>query len=266
MNEQPHPPIFEDRFADGLNPLWEVTQIGTGRVRPSPGALWLTTHPTRDVYTNAQITDYRYGDYNFRWQPPLRLTVTAWAAGAPDALRGTAGFGFWNHPFSPDVKRIPRRPQAIWFFFASPPSNMALAYDVPGFGWKAATIDTTRPTALPLIPLAFPAVLLMKRPALYARIWPYFQRTLKIDERLLDLGLLAERHTYVIDWRRDGARFGVDGATVLETDRAPHGAAGFVAWLDNQYAVVTPQGEMRFGLVPIEQEQSLILESVAIEC
>ena len=93
------PLSFEDSFANGLKPRWEVTEIGHGLVKPTPGALWLTTHPTREVYTNAQITDYQYGSYNFRWQPPLRLTVTAWSAGSPSALRGTAGFGFWNHPF-----------------------------------------------------------------------------------------------------------------------------------------------------------------------
>jgi hypothetical protein len=196
----------------------------------------------------------------------VRLTVTAWASGDPVALRGTAGFGFWNHPFSPDVRRMPRLPQAIWFFFASPPSNMALASGVPGFGWKAATLDATRLSARALIPVALPAVLLMQRPALYARLWPGIQRALKIDEHLLDLALLAERHTYSLDWQPNDARFAVDGVTVLATDHSPRGAAGFVAWLDNQFAVVTPQGDLRFGIVPVEQEQSLVLERVTIEC
>jgi hypothetical protein len=34
-------------------------------------------------------------------------------------------------------------PRAIWFFYASPPSHMDLALDVPGYGWKAAMIDAT---------------------------------------------------------------------------------------------------------------------------
>ena len=92
---------------------------------------------TINGYVNAQISDYP----PFRWRPPLRLTVTAQASSA--ALRGTAGFGFWNHPFSP-VGWSLRLPQAIWFFFGSPPNNMALAQGVPGYGWKAATISANR--------------------------------------------------------------------------------------------------------------------------
>ena len=256
---------IEDRFEQGLNPIWEVAEVGKGRVKAAPGALWMTTLPEQQVYSNAQIADYSYSNYGFRWSPPVRMTVTAWSDCPAEALRGTAGFGFWNHPFSPDVRRLPRLPQAIWFFFSAPPSNMALAQGVPGFGWKAATIDATRRRAKALAPLALPAMLLMRRPSLYARLWPPIQRVLKIEEHLLDLNLLSTRHTYTLDWRVDGATFAVDGATVFETDCAPRGKAGFVTWLDNQYAVVTPQGELKFGIMPVERVQSLILESVLIE-
>ena len=119
------------------------------------------------------------------------MTVTAWASAPADQLRGTAGFGFWNHPFSPDVRRLPRLPRAIWFFFAAPPSNMALAYGVPGFGWKAATIDATRPGALALAPFGLPAILLMRRESLYAKLWRVIQRRLNIGEHLLANALLA---------------------------------------------------------------------------
>ena len=43
---------------------------------------------------------------------------------------------------------MPTLPRAIWFFYGSLPSNMSLALDVPGYGWKAATIDALRPSAL----------------------------------------------------------------------------------------------------------------------
>jgi hypothetical protein len=142
---------------------------------------------------------------------------------------------------------------------------MALAYGVPGFGWKAATIDAARPGALALAPFALPAVLLMRRPALYATLWRRIQRRLHIGEHLLDGALLAERHTYRLDWRKDGAAFAIDGATVYETPYAPRGAAGFVSWIDNQYAEVTPQGKLGFGIVPVEREQSLFLVHVVVE-
>ena len=59
--------------------------------------------------------------------------------------------------------------------------------------------------------------------------------------------------------------FAVDGVTVLQTPFSPRGALGFVTWLDNQYAIVTPQGKLGFGIVPVAQEQTLLLEQVTIE-
>lgn len=256
---------INDHFEGELSPYWDISEVGTGRVRHAPGTLRMILHPGATTYSNAQIADYTYTDFNFRWQPPLRLTVTGWASGAGDMLHGTAGFGFWNHPFSPDAHRLPRLPRAIWWFFASQPSDMALAYGVEGHGWKAATIDSTRPAAWSLMPLALPAALLMRSPGMYARIFPTIQRRLKIAEHLLDPALLAARHTYTLDWRTDGARFALDGETVFHAPYAPAGRAGFVAWMDNRYAIVTPQGRFGFGLAPVEREQALTLEQVTIE-
>ncbi len=255
----------QDTFVDGSLSDWAVTQVGAGTVRAGQGRLSLTVAGGYDGYSNAQIADYVYERLDFTWRPPLRMTVTAWASAPGDQLRGTAGFGFWNHPFSPDLRRLPHLPQAIWFFFAAPPSDMQLAYGVPGHGWKAAMIDASHPGALMLAPFAAPAVLLMRAPALYARLWQPIQRRLRISERLLDGSLLASRHTYTLDWRPDGATFAIDGETIHEAPYAPHGACGFVAWIDNQYAVVTPQGRFRFGVVPVERDQTLVLEQVVIE-
>jgi hypothetical protein len=257
---------IEDRFENGLNALWDVTQVGCGTVTAAPGELRMVvgaTPPGR--YSNAQIADYHAPGFHFGWRPPVRMTVTAWASAPADELRGTAGFGFWNHPFSPDVKRFPQLPQAIWFFFSSPPNDMRLAHGVGGPGWKAATINAANRRFLALTPLLGPAALLMRSPSVYDRLWPPIQRTLQVSEKMLDGNMLAERHTYALDWRMDGATFAVDGATVLDSPYAPRGPLGFVAWLDNQYAVATPQGRLRFGLVPVEREQSLSMESVVIE-
>lgn len=253
----------EDQFTGSLNPRWYVTQTGNASITPVPGALRLTDAPSPDIYTNAQIADYNYQDYDFEWQAPLRMTVTAWAEAPLDRVRGTAGFGFWNHPFAPDTRRL-RLPKAIWFFFAPPPNNLALALGVPGHGWKTMTIDAARPVAVALMPLALPAILLMRSPALYERLYPPIQRALAIDDHVLDAALFVERHTYTLDWRVDGATFAVDGAVVFETPHAPRGRLGFVAWIDNQYAVVTPQGTLRNGILPLDHAQTLVLESVQI--
>jgi hypothetical protein len=72
-------------------------------------------------------------------------------------------------------------------------------------------------------------------------------------------------HDYRLEWRSDGARFMVDGAIVLETDRSPRGPLGFIAWIDNQYAIATPRGRLGWGLVDIQHPQWLDLAHVAIE-
>ncbi len=254
---------ISDQFEAGLNPYWRVTVVGRGVVRVESGGLNLRTDITpAGVYSDAQISDYQTAD--FRWRPPLRLTVTACASPGADQLRGTAGFGFWNQPFMPGQARL-RLPQAIWFFFGSPPNNMALARGVPGFGWKAATINARRWQFLALAPAAPVGVLLMRIPALYRRLWPIGQQALGVSEFLLDSALLAETHTYTLDWRKDGATFSVDGQALHEALTAPRGPLGFVAWIDNQYAVVTPQGRLRFGVVPLDAPQRLRLEGVTIE-
>jgi hypothetical protein len=104
----------------------------------------------------------------------------------------------------------------------------------------------------------------MRIPALYNRLWPVGQRAIGVSEALLDGGLLAETHTYTIDWRSDGATFAVDGQVVHEAESAPRGPLGFIAWMDNQYAIVTPQGQFGFGAVRVEQEQALVLEHIAV--
>jgi len=229
---------------------------GTGKVETSAQS-WRLCLPTaaRQVYADAQLDDYGSPPpRSFPHRPPARFVIEARFSG-PDLL-GTAGFGLWNHPFAPG-SGLPRLPRALWFFYASPPSNMALAAGVPGFGWKAAVIDATRPSALALAPFAPLIVLLNRSSWWYSRLWPLVQRGLRIGEAPLPGELLPEWHTYSIEWEIDRARLCVDDRLVLETARPPQGSMGFVAWIDNQYAVVTPQGKMRFGLLDCPYPQWL---------
>jgi len=258
---------IDDSF-DGevLAPIWTPLELGGGWVDPQPGRLALGLPALNgDVYADAQITDYAgRARRDFPWRPPLRLTVQAQASASGDALIGTAGFGFWNDPFQPGRREIPRLPRAAWFFFGAPPNDQRLALDQPGHGWKAATFDAGRPLFWGLLPLALPGFLLMRFSAVYRMLWPLGQRALGVAEAALPGDLLADAHAYSIEWRPGRVKFAVDDVTVLETERSPGGPLGFIAWIDNQYAIVTPQGRFGWGVMP-GAAQSLSLTRVAIE-
>lgn len=256
---------ISDDFSDMMDPRWQITQQGNGSVYRRAGALQLALLPddAPNAYHNAQITEYDPRQKNFLFAPPLRLTVEATSSLHPSNMKGTAGFGFWNHPFAPDQRGF-GLPQTLWFFFNAPPGHIALAKGVAGTGWKAATLDARRWQARALLPLTPLAVPLMHNRALYERLYPLAQRTLGIAEAALDTTLLEASHTYELVWTEKGATFSVDGAVILTTHHAPKGPLGFIAWMDNQAAVVTPQGQFHMGLTTLEKPQALVLYRVEI--
>ena len=154
-------------------------------------------------------------------------------------------------------------PEAIWFFYASPPSNMALVPQIPGWGWKAQVVHSMHPDALAAsVPMGLTAT--------WARLTgqtqmaaQWLQKLTGTQEALLPIAM-ETWHTYVLEWRQSEARFWVDDILVLQALRPPTRPLGFVAWLDNQYAVVTPRGTFRFGTVASEPEWFEI-DSVKIE-
>ena len=255
--------------------------IGNGRVEPAPqaaGARFLLPEASASSYSDAQLDDYtgtRRRDYLNR--PPVYLSLRArfshpgWPIPSPHTtvdgqyFKGTAGFGFWNSPVEAPSP-IPARPQAIWFFYGAPPSNMPFALDVPGYGWKAACADAGRNRSLVWVPL-LPFVALANRSyRLYRRLWPRVQRSLAIGEKPITFksGDLTDWHHYELEWRVDGARWWVDGEKVLETDQSPRGPLGFVAWVDNQYTILTPQGHVEFGHIDIPFAEWMDLTDVEL--
>lgn len=259
-------PAIHDTFDEPiLDPRWRPRTFGAGRLTLSEGVLRCEVGPAgAGEYHDAQITDYEgLPPRDYPRRPPLRLTVRAWSSD-PDRLRGTAGFGFWSQPFVPGRLQRPRLPRAVWFFFGSPPNDLALAKGVPGWGWKAATLDAGRLPFLLLAPLAPLGFLLMRVPALYRRLWPVGQRAVGVSEKALDVSL-GEPHTYQLDWLRDRAIFRIDGVEAHVAPSAPGGPLGFIAWIDNQYAVVTPQGRFGHGLLPLDAAQWLALGELSIE-
>ncbi len=253
--------LVEDTFHPRIALRWRTTQVGGGRlVLGEAGLRLLLAGARRRRYADAQIDDYTgLARRDFPWRPPLRLTVRARVSGP---LAGTAGFGFWNNPFSP-LGGSPALPAAIWFFHAAPPSDMPLALGVPGHGWKATCIDTTQPAALAWAPLALPVILANQAPALQRRIWPSIQRSLRIAEAPIPAPGQDWR-SYSLEWQADGARFSIDNRIIFTTERAPRGPLGFVAWVDNQWMVATPRGRFGWGLLDTPA-QWMDLASVRIE-
>src|SRR6266568_8133006 len=265
--------MFDD-FTSAIDSYWTQTTIGGGSLHIVDSALRMVL-PLAQIgtYTEAQVHDYgRRARSAFPWRPPLRMEVrarsslpaatTTSSVESTSILRGTAGFGFWNYPFSVrgDILMLP---EAIWFFYASPPSNMALVPGVPGWGWEAQVVHSMRPAALAsTLPLALTAAFGMvtgeTRPA--SR---WMQRLTGANEALLSVDMV-EWHSYVIEWQSHEALFWVDGDLVLRAPQPPARPLGFVAWLDNQYAIATPRGVFRFATVN-RGPQWFELDSVRIE-
>ncbi|HEV2403673.1 MAG TPA: hypothetical protein VGS08_05750 [Candidatus Saccharimonadales bacterium] len=225
-----------------------------------------------DNYTDAQIDDYTMlGRKDYLWWPPLRMIVQArfsHNAATPDAteatknvLRGTTGFGFWNKPFTMQGHWF-TKPQAVWFFYSAPPSDIALVPGVPGWGWKAQVINTTSTSiaanALPAAIAAGYGRLVNTQPAGHA-----VRRLAGAHEKIITKNM-KDWHTYTLEWRKHETLFWVDNALLYKTDTAPTKPLGFVAWLDNEYAVVTPQGELQFGKTTCGK-QWLDIDSVTIK-
>jgi hypothetical protein len=219
-------------------------------------------------YTNAQLDDYHnLGERGPRRRPftraqPLRLSLRARASHADPV--GTLGFGFWNEPFS-ITGSVLAAPSVVWFFYASPPSDMALVHGVPGRGWKAATLTTGRWPNLLLAPGALAAVLLTRLPGLGRPIMDLARRFIQASEAPLSDVALDQWHSYALDWRASQARFVVDGVERLCAPTPSRKPLGFVMWIDNQYAIASADGHFGFGIRPLAEPQWLEVEDLRLE-
>jgi hypothetical protein len=252
--------------------MLKTLTLGGGQVTFDPqagrGRLWVPPTPARH-YTNAQLDDYhgfthggRRGATRFASGPPVQLSLRARASHA--APIGTLGFGFWNEPFSVSGA-ILSTPNVVWFFYASPPSDMALAAGVPGRGWKAATLNTGRLPGLLVAPAALAAIALTRVPGLGRPVMALARRFAVAHEVLLADTALDQWHHYRLDWRPGEALFYVDGVERLRSPAPPNRPLGFVMWLDNQYAIASEAGQFGFGVIPVPESQWLEVEDFQLE-
>lgn len=265
--------IFDD-FDGGFHNHWTQVTTGGGKLDISKSVLRMGFDGAQaGKYTDAQIDDYTMvSKADYIWKPPLRMTVRARSSHpAADArstektkgiLRGTAGFGFWNKPFTMQGNWF-TFPQSIWFFYSAPPSDMAFIPGIPGWGWKAQVIHTTPGSVLTHgLPLALTAGH-ARMSGNVGRAGHFMKRFVGAEEAIVTEDM-TKWHTYTLEWHKNESVFWVDDRCILSTPLSPSGALGFVAWLDNEYAVATPKGELRFGKTATGA-QWLDMDSVKIE-
>jgi len=249
----------------GRNEQWRQLEVGGGSVVEMGQGFRFVLPPTKGQYADAQIDDYGWpGKRTYPHHPGTILTLRARFSHHADQLTGTAGFGFWNAPFADPSSRRPALPQAAWFFFASPPTDLPLAPQGEGRGWFAGTLDATTGRALAWAPLAPLVVLLSQSNQIRQRVWPIVQSALAISFAPLALDMTAW-HEYRLSWQRSGCFFQVDGKPVLQTSHSPQGSLGFVCWLDNQFMVATPKGRFRWGTLDTGAEQWMEVTGLTVE-
>lgn len=248
----------------------EGMEIGGGRVRIlADNSILLTVPSTQSGYANAQVDDYReLHRRQFPWRPPILLSLRARASHSHPI--GTLGFGFWNDPFTLRIgqggaaRRLPTAPQAVWFFYGSPPNDLALVPGISGHGWKAACLKSPAIPPLLLAPLSVGAITMAQIPWLRRPVMRVAQRVITAAERVLNVRM-DEWHHYTLNWKADSVIFEVDGEPILTALDPPTKPLGFVAWIDNQYVVASPEGGFRFGVVPLGEEQWLEISDLSLE-
>lgn len=253
-------------YPSSLQPL----RIGGGTIERGEGGFVRLALPTLGRrYADAQVDDTAgLPRARFRHRPPFRFHLRARASHAQPI--GTLGFGLWNDPFALSVglagaaRKLPAPPQALWFFYGSPPNDMA--YAAPGVpcGWKAASLCSPHlPGAMVAAGgLGLMALGVLRRWQAGAVRWALSY--VAASEARIDVDL-ADWHTYDLVWADSKADFLLDGELLLRVDRPPDPPLGFVAWIDNQYAVISRDKGVKFGVLPVPEPQWLELADLHLE-
>jgi len=245
-------------------------RIGGGTVEVcGPACVRLTIPPLAGGYADAQIDDtQRVPRARFRGRPPMRMRLRARASRR--APWGTLGFGLWNDPFTVSIgqggaaRRLPASPQALWFFYGSPPNDLAFTAGASGTGWKAVSLRSPSVPGLVLAPAALAALALSRLPGLASPAVQLARRAVTAAETNLPAAL-DEWHTYSLSWHHCEAVFAVDDSVVLVAAQPPTARLGFVAWIDNQFAALSTDTGFRFGLIPTAEAQSLEIRDLELE-
>jgi len=201
-------------------------------------------------YRLSQLDDYSdLPRKAFPWSSPVHLSLRSRASS--EKIPGTWGFGFWNDPFSVEVRigrdrlRMPVLPNAAWFFFASSDNYLSLRNDLTGNGYLAATFSTQKWASALIYPgiVTFPLLFLPPAARLLRRLASriVFQDSIEITAKP------TEWHLYEISIKQQSVEFQVDGGLFFETNIVPQGLLGFLMWVDNRFLAFSPDGRFSFG-------------------
>jgi hypothetical protein len=250
----------EDTFENGCDPSWVRFAIGRGDIERAPGIARLVLDGAREgELSDAEIDDHRTAPrWNLHWTPPLTLAVRARFSHPAGELSGTAGFGFWNDPFD-WVGNVETPPNAVWFFYASPQSDMSFVRGMTGSGWKAAFLNGGRADR---VTMAF-GNFLFRLPGMSKLIFAAAERRMRAAEKVLDVEM-TEWHDYRLEWKPLEAIFSVDGSEVLRAANPSTLPLGFVAWVDNNATIMGPGRDFDFKRIAVTQRQWMELAYVKI--
>lgn len=240
-----------------------------GDVSPQGDGGWSLTLRAglENTYRWAQVDDYiSLPRRAFHWRAPVRLRLRA-RVNAP-AAAGTWGFGLWNDPFAMNLlggaaRRLPALPNAAWFFYARPPNYLTLRDGTPGHGFLAQSFSSPRIPSVLLAPAGLGAPLLAL-PGLARLARRLARQVIREDASRIHVDV-TQWHEYEIHWQAQEVRFAVDKTECFMAQISPLGPLGLVLWIDNQYMAFPPDGRLRFGTLPVEQDSTLELRDVSIE-
>ena len=254
--------MIDDTFSHGAHPYWVRFCIGHANIESEPGLVRFVVDGAEDgQLSDAELDDHRTAPrHKLAWTPPLRMTVRARMSHRAGEMLGTAGFGFWNDPFD-WVGNVEMPPNALWFFYASPQSDMAFARDVRGSGWKAATLNGGRADKLTMAL----GNLVFRLPGMSKLVFNLAQTRIHAHEKILDDIALTDWHTYRLDWLPREALFFVDDVAVFRAPNPPTVPLGFVAWVDNNATTMGPGRDFDFRRIAVPQRQWMELSCVRIE-
>lgn len=246
-------------FGNAKHKHWNYLQFGGAFIDTKNDHIRLGfKESSRTGYSNAQIDDYTLlKRKNYLWKSPTHMSLRARFrfSNNMDTFHGTAGFGFWNNPCSLN-EGLHILPESVWFIYASSRSKMKLGNALTGYGWKSQIVHAWKwQNLLYFIPTAV-SVLIAKFTGYTPLAYYWIQKFSGVEEILLD-AYMQDWHTYEIRWAKDKTIFSIDGVEVFSTRCSPSKPLGFVAWVDNQYSIISPVGTIEFGTA---DSKGLILE------